>query len=284
MLLAPHPLVSGQDLVPANLRWQASFPGNPASSVIESTAVPFGDGELVAIVLPGAEPRQPSLKVGQRVVKARLSGHDPVSRLGFFEVEGTDAPSPLTWLEQVGPNAEASCRAVGSAGFIPCQTRGWIKQVRGKVLPLALLRVDFSGRIPSPGTPVLDAQGRVFALVFQEADTEKSAYAIPCEAVHRVYRDIRRTGRLQRGFLGLALRAESPSPQVVRVLPDSPATRAGIRPADQLVKVGVHPVASYADAANAFFYLVPGQPVKVELLRNGSPLSFTLTPTASPTQ
>lgn len=38
-------------------------------------------------------------------------------------------------------------------------------------------------------------------------------------------------------------------------------------------------ITDYADAANALFYLVPGQPVRVKLLRGTHPLEFTVTPT-----
>ena len=80
------------------------------------------------------------------------------------------------------------------------------------------------------------------------------------------------------GWIGLGLRAESQTPQVSRVLPDSPAARAGIRANDHLMKIGSRVVNDYADASNAFFYLVPGQPVTVKLSRGQEQLEFTLTP------
>jgi len=36
----------------------------------------------------------------------------------------------------------------------------------------------------------------------------------------------------------------------------------------------------FQEAANAFFYLIPGRPVRVKVRRGGEPLEFTLTPTA----
>ena len=64
-----------------------------------------------------------------------------------------------------------------------------------------------------------------------------------------------------------------------RVLPDSPAEAAGIKPNDVLLSIGPRQIKDYADAANAFFYLIPGEPVKVRVLRGVDPLEFTLTPT-----
>ena len=92
-------------------------------------------------------------------------------------------------------------------------------------------------------------------------------------------KDVCSGGKLVRGWLGLSLRAETQSPQVVRVLPGSPAAQVGIQPSDVIQNVGGHSVSDYADAANAFFYLIPGQPVQLRLLRGAEQLEFTLTPT-----
>jgi S1-C subfamily serine protease len=97
--------------------------------------------------------------------------------------------------------------------------------------------------------------------------------------VHRVHRDIIASGRLIRGWLGIALRAESQIPQISRILPESPAAAAGIKQNDVLLSIGSRTITDYADAANAFFYLIPGEPVKVTVLRGVEPIEFTLTPT-----
>ncbi len=165
------------------------------------------------------------------------------------------------------------------AGPQACRATGWIKQVGNKVLPLALLQVSFNQAVPPPGTPLVDSQQRIAAIVFQSSGNGNIGYAIPADAVHRVRRDLANGGRLRRGWLGLSLRAESTSPKVVKVLANSPAANAGIQPADVLLSVDSRRIADYADAANAFFYLVPGQPVRVKLLRGTKPLEFTVTPT-----
>ncbi len=82
-----------------------------------------------------------------------------------------------------------------------------------------------------------------------------------------------------RGWLGFSLRAETQSPQMVRVLPKSPAAGAGIKPADVLLGVGTRPITDYVDAGNAFFYLISGQPGRVKLLRGVEQLERPLTPT-----
>lgn len=261
-------------------RWQVSYPPAPNGRAAESTAVAVpGEPNLVAVVSSGADPANPTVRIGNRQVPVQVIGHDPVSRLGFYKVEGSVAPKPSVWLEHAGVVESINLQAMAPDGPVKCRINGWVKQVGGKILPLALLRVGFDKTVPPPGTPLVDGSGRIAGIVFQAADGANTGYAIPAEAVHRVRRDVCSSGRLVRGWLGLALRAETQTPQIIRVLPQSPAQAAGVRPNDVLLSVDKRQIADYADAANAFFYLVPGEPVKVRVMRGAETLEFVLTPT-----
>jgi len=261
-------------------RWQVTFPAAVGGKAAESIAVPVEESAmLVAIVASGADASRPRLLLGNQPVATKVLGHDPVSRLEFLLIDDASRHSPLPWLREAGKYANASLTAQTPTGPVSCRTTGWVKQVGGKVLPLALLRVSFDRPVPSPGTPLLTNEGSVVGILFQEAGAGNTAYAIPAEAVHRVQQDISKGGALVRGWLGLSLRADVQAPQVVRVLPDSPAAAAGMLPGDVLTSIGNRKITDYADAANAFFYLIPGTPVRVKLLRGSQPLEFTLTPT-----
>lgn len=261
-------------------RWRVNFPNGVNGMAAESTAVLINGGSTLVVIVPtGADATNPKLLLGNRELPIKVVGHDPVSRLGFIHVDAGVAPKALDWVEDAGTSSGAYLQAPEAGGTTKCRATGWVKQVGGKILPFALLRVNFSHAVPPPGTPLLDEAGRVVAIVFQGAGSGNTAYAIPAEAVRRVRQDIGTNGKLVRGWLGLALRAESQIPQISRVLPDSPASAAGIRPNDVLLSIGSRQISDYADAANAFFYLIPGQPVRVKILRGVEPLEFTLTPT-----
>jgi len=260
--------------------WQVNFTASNGVGVIKSIAVPLDNGSLlVSVVGPGADPATPKLLLGKRAMPFEVIGHDPVSRLGFIRAEGTVPGKVPEWRKDASGSASASLTAITPDGSVKCRSTGWVKQVGGKILPLALLRVTFADQVPPPGTPLMDESGRVAAVIFQDTGIGNTCYAIPAEAVRRVQRDISKSGRLIRGWLGLSLRAETQSPQVVRILPNSPASAAGIQPGDVLAAIGTRKISDYADAANAFFYLIPGQPVRVKLLRGVDEFEFTLTPT-----
>ncbi|RYD23047.1 MAG: PDZ domain-containing protein [Verrucomicrobiaceae bacterium] len=260
-------------------RLQVKFPALNGGKPAESAAVPLEGGSLIVVVAAsGANPTSPEMQWGGRAVPLEVIGHDPVSRLVFIKVPDSIPAKATEWLKEAGPQVGTGLTFMDADGPAKCRSTRWIKQVGGKILPLALLEVNFGKAVPSPGTALMDESGHVVGIVFQSAGGN-TGYAIPAEAVHRVRKDICGPNRqLTRGWLGLGLRAESQVPVVSSVLPGSPAAAAGIQPNDVLTAVGARRIADYADAANAFFYLIPGQPVKVSLLRAAQPVEYSLTP------
>jgi S1-C subfamily serine protease len=260
-------------------RWQVAYPAAEHDAAGESTAVSIGsEATMVVVMAGGADVAAAKLLLGSRQIPLKVIGQDPISRLGFVKADGGVTPKVMEWVEDAADYAKATLRVDGPNGTSNARSVGWVKQVRGKVLPFALLEIQFSQAVPPPGTPLLNEAGRVVAIVFQKSGTGNTGYAIPAEAVHRVKHDVAKGGSLVRGWLGLALRAESPIPQISRVLPKSPAEDAGIKQNDVLVSIGNRQIADYADAADAFFYLIPGQPVGVKLMRGNDALYLTLTP------
>lgn len=257
----------------------ASYPALSGGKACESVAMPLDGGRvLVTVFASGANTSSPTLRVRGRSVPLRVIGHDPVTRLGFLEIAGTAASNPVEWHDDARGFMETQLRADIPGGSIKCLASGWVKQIGGKVLPLALMQVNFERAVPQAGTPLVDAKGKVVGIVFQGSGNGNAGYAIPAEAVHRVRHDICSEGRLVRGWLGLTLNSDSRSPRVVRILPESPAAEAGVLTGDVLLAVGTRQITDYSDAANAFFYLVPQQSTQLKLLRGGKALAVSITP------
>ncbi len=256
-------------------------PADGAGTQTTATALP-GETVAVTVVNPGEDPTSANLQLGNRNIPVEAILQDPVSRLEFLTVNQGQKLHPVPWNTEVGKNANAALQALEADGPSPCRSTGWVKHVDGKILPFALLSVDFSGGVPSPGTAVVDDHGAVVGIVFQASGTDNIGYVIPAEAVLRVRHDLARGSALVRGWLGLALHTGVQIPQISRILAESPAAEAGIQVGDIIVSVGSRKITDYADAANAFFYAIPGKPLTLSLRRGEQTREVTLIPTKPP--
>ncbi len=255
----------------------------PDGQLIESKGIPMGDEALVvSMCYSGLDPKSVDLKNGPSKIPLTKVTWDPVSRLLFLSVESSQHLVPSKWKVEVGKDINAILRTQEPEGSFECQSIGWVKHVEGKIFPFALMNVNFSRAVPQPGTAIVDDTGEIVGIVFQGSGNGNNGYAIPAEAVHRVQRDLIKGGSFIRGWIGLALQSTCALPQISRILKDSPAELAGIHVEDVITRIGSRQIADYADAANAFFYLVPGEPITIGLLRGEEPLEFTLTPTGPP--
>ncbi|HSM12476.1 MAG TPA: trypsin-like peptidase domain-containing protein [Thermoanaerobaculia bacterium] len=151
------------------------------------------------------------------------------------------------------------------------------------------LQTDASINPGNSGGPLVNLAGQVIGIntaIIQGASG--IGFAIPADRAQRVVEDLLRFGELQPVWSGLRLetldselaRREGLSiargALVVRVYPDSPAARAGLRDGDVLVGVGSKPVAAREDVSTAFHSVAPGAPVRIEVRRGDRPLSVAL--------
>ncbi|MEM9236066.1 MAG: S1C family serine protease, partial [Verrucomicrobiota bacterium] len=200
---------------------------------------------------------------------------DPVSRLVVFR-----SPQSLGQGFRLASRAPMGglLRTPGNGVGGRIQSR--VEAVSGKYLPFTLLRLNYDGSPPTPGTPLLNASGAVAAIA-HGAVGEKGGYALPVEVLHRALESARQGKGIEKAWLGLTLSPASGSPKIMRVLPDSPASRAGLAKGDVLTEIGGMRVADYGDAVNAFFLLRPGKPTLFKLSRGGVTKQLTLVPAVS---
>jgi S1-C subfamily serine protease len=254
----------------SEVAWSAKFPA--ADSDGRSAAFAIGDGRhVVAVALSGAQAEAGRLMSDGRELPAEVFV-DEVSRLVIFRMSGPPGTAlPLVAAPAIPPGA------VLKVGGGTATIAGTAKRIEGKILPLALLRVEYSAGAPMPGTPLLNANGAVAAVAHQ-ATGPRSGYALPAEVVRRALECVQGAGRINRGWIGLKLRPDAAVPQVTQVQEGSPAAKAGVVPGDLLLEVGLRRLVDYADAVNAFYFLRPGVVTAVRLRRGNQEFQVSLTP------
>jgi S1-C subfamily serine protease len=237
-----------------------------------------------------------------RRVRARVVGRDSSTDLALLRVNRREAPqlTPLPLGDSDDVRVGDTAIALGSPfGLQHTLTVGVVSATERTIdapdgFPIAgAVQTDAAINSGNSGGPLLDAAGRVIGVNAQsEPDTTGIAYAIPVDTLKRIVPELRREGRVERAFLGVAtvdlepdlartLRLRVRTGLVVsEVTPGSPADDAGLRGArsvergtprggDVLLAIGGARLTDSADLTAELERLRPGDEVELTLLREG---------------
>jgi serine protease Do len=92
-------------------------------------------------------------------------------------------------------------------------------------------------------------------------------YAMPVSKVDRISEDLKKYGKVRRGWLGVQLAPARNGVFITSVKTGSPAAKAGLRRGDLLLKLDGKIVRTSGDVSNLVRSLRPAQKVKIDLLR-----------------
>jgi len=153
------------------------------------------------------------------------------------------------------------------------------------------------------GGPLLNAQGEVIGInTAIRADGQGLGFAIPIETAQKIALQLSTKGKAEHPYLGINMVTIDPNnkelinqdPQlkikinqdrgviIVRVLPNSPAQKAGIKPGDILEAVADQPVVTASDVQALVEKSLIGQPLKVTIKRDDQSQIIEVRPEAMP--
>lgn len=246
--------------------------------------VGFGGDEdcSMAFVVSGGREAVSLGVAGKNLASAQLRGvsttstsmvADPVSRLVIFKTS-----EPWAGGLMLAENAPLSGNLTLAGTKTVARIVARVEQVGGKYLPFTLIKLSCVGHKPVPGTPLLDARGKVAALVYDQVGKGAVLYALPVEVLQRALKQVRKGRKIQRTWLGIVLNPASGTPKVSRIVEGSPASAVGIRKDDVLLEIGGRRVTDYGDAVNAFFLLTPGAKTMLKIRRGSSEIVLVVVP------
>ena len=136
------------------------------------------------------------------------------------------------------------------------------------------LQTDASINPGNSGGPLVDVHGRVIGITTAIVGKDYSGigFAIPSNTARQVAEAIRVGGHLERGYLGLSLRATPPALPgvlVTAVEPMSPAALAGIEPGDVILRFDGEEISEPAALVLLLTRRTIGATVPVEVVRDG---------------
>jgi S1-C subfamily serine protease len=246
-------------------------------------------------VFPKANEAEIRLMDG-RDLKATLAGRDPGTNVVALRL---DQPVEINLPASAETRLGALVLAMGAAGGETPTVRlgvvralgpAWHSLAGGLIDRRIGLDLMISRR--EEGGPVIDASGGLLGM--SAAGPRGEGLVIPAATIERVLGPLLATGRVERGWLGLALHpvaltepvalqaGQDRGLMVMQVTGDGPAARAGIHAGDILIRVGD---ALATDPHQIGRMLGPesvGHNVEVRVIRAGSPLTVGVAVTARP--
>ena len=224
-----------------------------------------------------------------RQLEARVVGDDPQMDLALLEV---DAGEPLPYVRFGDSDAVRVgdwVLAIGNPFGLGGSATAGIVSARGRDIRSGpyddYLQIDAPINRGNSGGPVFNAAGEVIgvstAIVSPNGGSVGIGFAIPSNHVKTVVEQLKETGSVERGWLGVSLQELDPTlakslgvdttkgALVSEVVAGSPAEEAGFEPGDVVTRFDGEEIDSVRDLTFTVARHRPGETVTVEVIRDG---------------
>lgn len=258
---------------------------DPSGVVLTNNHVVSGADDVVVQLDDGRRFKATDIKVDDKSDLAvfRIDSKEP---LPAAKLGDSDKQEIGDWVLAIGNPYELE-RTV-SAGIISAKGRSL-----GAIGRSNYLQTDAAINPGNSGGPLVNLEGEIVgintAIFSRSGGNQGIGFAIPSNMAKWVVPQLLKTGSVHRAYLGVALgpfsaeRAAalgvSPRRGVVvdRVFPDSPAAAAGLREKDVLLAFDGKPLETATDLQQAVERSPADSQHKIDLLREGKPLSVQVT-------
>ena len=249
-------------------------------------------------VVEGAERVMVKLADG-RSFRAAIIGADPDIDVAVLRVDaGAPLPSVALGDSDTVRVGEWVCAIGNPYAYEHTVTVGVVSFVGRKLFDQSLdhyIQTDAAISFGNSGGPLLNTAGEVVGInTAVSRQASNIGFSIPMNHVREVLPQLLETGRVARGYMGVALRdVDSDIRQALAlgavegalvedVTPGSPAAHAGLRPYDIITAVDGTLVASDDATIRLVARTAPGQTARIEFLRDGRTQSVVLKLAARP--
>ena len=294
-------------LTPSVARISPEFARTAASSgsPLPPTGVGTGivldaDGHILtnSHVIEGAESVAVTLHDGERA-EAAVVGRDPATDLAVLKI-AADGLSPAALGESAdllaGEDVIAIGHVMGMSGA-PSVSKGVVSAIGRHINTdsnftiVDLIQTDASINLGNSGGPLVDARGRVVGVNTAIVSGARGiGFAVNIDDAKVVAEQIISNGFVRRGYIGvlpstltplaaaqLDLDTDLEGVLLQRVLPDTPASDAGLRRLDVILAIDGHALPNTGELSKFLISRAPGESVETDILRDGEEISLQIT-------
>ena len=273
------------------------FNSQPQSSYTEES---LGSGVIISKngyiitnnhVIKGASKIYVKLYNG-RTYKARVIGKDPNVDLALLKIHVNKSLPAAVLGDSAKSQIGEWVLAIGNPFGLGWTVTDGIISAKGRAIggPYEdFIQTNAAINPGNSGGPLINMKGQVVGI---NTAIIKGAtgigFSIPINVVKQVLPELE-TGKITRGWLGIEIQAISPSLEkafhlhttygalVSSVLPNSPASRAGLKSGDIIIKYNGYKVKEMSQLPWLVGNTKPGTTVPMEILRNGKKINLKIT-------
>lgn len=272
--------------------------GGPEAVSIGTGFLISDDGYLLTNhhVVEGADEVKVTLS-DRREFKAKVVGSDQPSDVAVLKIAASDLPylrtgdsrsvKPGQWVVAIGSPFGLDHSV--TAGIVSALGRA--ANAEQRYVPF--IQTDVAINRGNSGGPLLNTRGEVVGInsqIFSNSGGYMGvSFAIPMDVAMNVAQQIKTSGKVSRGQLGVSVGAVTSDAVKGFGLPDtrgalvsdvragSPAEKAGIEPGDVIRSVDGRPIDDSSDLPPVIGAMAPGATAKLAILRNGKPIERNVT-------
>lgn len=227
-----------------------------------------------------------------RSLLARVVGTDPDTDIALIRVGGAKFPvAPLGDSDTLRVG-EWVCAIGNPLAYEHTVTVGVVSYLGRKLFDTSLanyIQTDAAINFGNSGGPLINSHGEVVginAAISQRANN--IGFAVPINEARAILPQLKTTGRVSRGFMGVTLTDVDPDLQrslklrtaagalVQDIRPASPGARAGLRAYDLVTAIDGRPIGKNDELIREVARRSPGTLVRLEVLRDGRQRAVTV--------
>jgi serine protease Do len=227
---------------------------------------------------------------GDTVAVARVVGRDPETDIALLRIEASPAlrPLPLGDSDLMRPGDWAV--AIGNPLQLANTVTVGVISARGRSLGISeataafedFIQTDAAINPGNSGGPLVNSRGEVIGInTAMRAYAQGLGFATPINTAKRIFDQLRREGRVRRGYLGIRVGEVDRRIQQAFHLPTAdgvlvqsvdsggPAEKAGLRRGDVIIDAAGRPIRTSHEFIETISYAGPNQSMPLRIIRDG---------------
>jgi serine protease Do len=291
--VAASGVVAGQKLFAKQTRSGSGVIVDPSGYIVTNAHVVFGAERVQVMLAPQKDEYQSTLKPKGDLIGAQVVGIDRETDLAVLKVQRKDLPSLVLGDSDTVKQGQLVLAFGSPRGLEGTVSIGVVsataRQLREED-PMIYIQTDAMINPGNSGGPLVNSKGEVVGIntliVSESGGSEGLGFAAPSNIVRYVYEQLRQSGRVRRGEIGV--RPQTITPLLARGLgldrtwgvvlsdvhPEGPAAKAGLEPGDIVLTLDGKPMENGRQLRVNLYRHVVGETVDLEIQRRTQKLTF----------